>query len=50
MKIYSEDGKKRVILRVLLRGTLGVAGFILSPLSWWNDVIVNFPLAYGFAS
>jgi hypothetical protein len=49
MQIYSEDGKKRVVLPVLLRGTLGVAGFILSPLSWWNDVIVNFRLAYGFA-
>lgn len=24
-------------------------GFILSPLSWWNDLFVNFPLAYGFA-
>ena len=21
-------------------------GFILSPLSWWNDLIVNIPLAY----
>ncbi len=21
-------------------------GFILSPLSWWNDLVVNIPLAY----
>jgi len=21
-------------------------GFILSPLSWWNDLVVNVPLAY----
>jgi hypothetical protein len=31
------------------RGAIGVIGFILSPLSWWNDVFVNFPLAFGFA-
>ena len=29
---------------------LGIIGYILSPLSWWNDPIVNIPLAYGFAS
>ena len=29
---------------------LAVIGYILSPLSWWNDVFVNLPLAYLFAS
>ena len=30
-------------------GTLiGVIGFLLSPLSWWNDLLVNVPLAVGF--
>jgi len=24
-------------------------GYLLSPLSWWNDLILNIPLAYGFA-
>ena len=24
-------------------------GFVLSPLSWWNDLFVNVPLAYYFA-
>ena len=24
-------------------------GFMLSPLSWWNDLFVNVPLAVGFA-
>jgi hypothetical protein len=24
-------------------------GFILSPLSWWNDLVVNVPLAYAFS-
>ena len=25
---------------------LSVAGYILSPLSFWNDLFVNFPIAY----
>lgn len=25
-------------------------GFVLSPLSWWNDLIVNVPLAYLFSA
>ncbi|MBD3313637.1 hypothetical protein GF345_04300 [Candidatus Woesearchaeota archaeon] len=28
---------------------LAVIGFILSPLSWWNDLFVNIPIAYAFA-
>jgi hypothetical protein len=33
-----------------LRGTFWLGlGYLLSPLSWWNDLIFNFPLAYGFA-
>jgi hypothetical protein len=31
-------------------GVLGVIGFVLSPLSWWNDAVVNLPLALIFAS
>ncbi len=23
-------------------------GFLLSPMSWWNDLIFNLPVAYGF--
>ena len=49
MKKAYKDGDKRKIAPVILRGSVGVAGFILSPLSWWNDLFVNFPLAYGFA-
>ncbi|MBI3881598.1 MAG: hypothetical protein HY301_16240 [Verrucomicrobia bacterium] len=30
-------------------GVIGLIGFMLSPLSWWNDLFVNFPLALGFA-
>lgn len=27
-------------------GVAGVIGYILSPLSWWNDLWVNIPIAY----
>lgn len=28
---------------------LFITGYILSPFSWWNDLYVNIPLAYGCA-
>ena len=28
---------------------MAVLGFMLSPLSWWNDLFVNVPLALAFA-
>ena len=30
-------------------GGLGFVGYMLSPLSWWNDLFVNVPLALAFA-
>ena len=33
----------------LINTVLVTAGFILSPLSWWNDLVVNVPLGYIFA-
>ncbi len=30
-------------------GALAILGFLLSPLSWWNDLFINIPLAYVFA-
>jgi len=35
--------------RKLGGGVLVTVGFLLSPLSWWNDAFVNLPLAVGFA-
>jgi len=35
--------------RKLSGGILAVIGFMLSPLSWWNDLFVNVPLALAFA-
>jgi len=30
-------------------GLIASVGFLLSPLSWWNDLVINVPLALGFA-
>lgn len=29
--------------------TIACIGFILSPLSWWNDPFINIPIAYSLA-
>ena len=31
-------------------GVVAVIGYLLSPLSWWNDAFINLPLAWVFAS
>ena len=30
----------------LYGGIVGIIGYLLSPLSWWNDLFINFPIAY----
>jgi hypothetical protein len=35
--------------RKITGGIMAVVGFMLSPLSWWNDLFVNVPLAVAFA-
>ena len=35
--------------RKITGGVLALIGFMLSPLSWWNDLFVNVPLALAFA-
>lgn len=37
------------LLAKVIGGLLAFIGFLLSPLSWWNDLIVNFPLSYAIA-
>lgn len=33
-----------------LRGSIWLGlGYMLSPLSWWNDLFFNLPIAYGIA-
>ena len=34
--------------RYLKGGVLATIGWVLSPLTWWNDLFVNIPIAYGF--
>ncbi|ACK68320.1 conserved hypothetical protein [Rippkaea orientalis PCC 8801] len=36
------------MLKRFQRGLLFVIGFLLSPLCWWNDLLINLPIAYGF--
>ena len=31
-------------------GIIATIGYILSPLSWWNDAFVNIPISYAVAS
>jgi hypothetical protein len=35
--------------KTITGSVLALVGYILSPLSWWNDALVNLPLAYVFA-
>jgi hypothetical protein len=35
--------------RKVTGGVLALVGYMLSPLSWWNDMFVNVPLALAFA-
>jgi hypothetical protein len=34
---------------MLSGGFLTAVGYLLSPLSWWNDAFINLPLALAFA-
>lgn len=38
-----------VTKRKVSGGILAVVGYLLSPLSWWNDLVINLPLALLFA-
>ncbi|WP_297083374.1 hypothetical protein [Thermoleptolyngbya sp. C42_A2020_037] len=35
-------------LKKLRGGLVFGIGYMLSPLSWWNDLVFNLPVAYGF--
>ena len=32
--------------RTVFGGIIATFGFLLSPLSWWNDIFLNIPIAY----
>ena len=42
-----EDFKKDVFKK-LRGGFFLILGYLLSPLCWWNDLLFNLPIAYGF--
>ena len=45
----NSGSNKRKSKRRTLSAAMMTIGYILSPLSWWNDLFVNVPLAYTFA-
>ncbi|HLX71681.1 MAG TPA: hypothetical protein VKV04_18875 [Verrucomicrobiae bacterium] len=52
--LASEREAKRLRARMSWKrkttgGVLAFVGYMLSPLSWWNDAFVNIPLALAFA-
>lgn len=36
------------MLKKIRGGFFLVLGYLLSPLSWWNDLVFNLPIAYAF--
>lgn len=44
-KIFSRKLKKNIN-----SGILVTVGYLLSPLSWWNDAFLNIPISYFIAS
>ena len=41
--------RSKLTKRKVSGGTLVFIGYMLSPLSWWNDLFVNWPIALVFA-
>jgi hypothetical protein len=39
---------KKDVFKKLRGGFFLVLGYLLSPLCWWNDLLFNLPIAYGF--
>jgi hypothetical protein len=44
----SQAGFQRITWKRIRGGLLFATGWLLSPLCWWNDLIFNLPVAYGF--
>lgn len=36
------------MLKKIISTAIVVLGYLLSPLCWWNDLVFNLPIAYGF--
>jgi hypothetical protein len=48
LQVVPETWNLGMTLRKLRGGFFLVIGFLLSPMSWWNDLFFNLPVAYGF--
>lgn len=44
----AHNARAVALQRKITGGLLAALGFMLSPLSWWNDAFVNLPLAVAF--
>ncbi|MCG3119844.1 MAG: hypothetical protein ALAOOOJD_02381 [bacterium] len=45
-KFFPPENSAAKLRRRFLPGLVFAIGYILSPLSWWNDVFINLPLAW----
>ena len=45
-----EIAGRKIEKRRVKGGLLATVGYLLSPVSWWNDLFVNIPLAYVFGA
>ncbi len=48
LQAASKDAIPPNIWKKLRGGFFLVLGYLLSPLCWWNDLLFNLPIAYGF--
>jgi hypothetical protein len=47
-ELLENMSSKPRLFKKLKGGFLMGLGYLLSPLCWWNDLVFNLPLAYGF--
>ena len=47
-ELNTENSLPVSILQKIKGGVLLMVGYLLSPLCWWNDLVINLPIAYGF--
>ncbi len=48
LKSNISNKSRKNIFKKLRGGFFLVLGYLLSPLCWWNDLLFNLPIAYGF--
>ncbi len=47
-ELVAQSSADRPLFKRLRGGFLVLLGYALSPLCWWNDLVFNLPIAYGF--